>query len=374
MQSCIPLAYHASCLFHRTQKITTSNKRKLLSAMAKAPTLNQFIAAKYVLEQTLTAEETAIVFNTPVHEFCLSHMIETETELIEHWSQCDIKACKFSWVHYAGASRESNPLTYIHREVVFARSWGHLSNQMSESFNNIAKVLGIRGKNVLSCLHACYAYSLKVFIQLEGQYLKKYDLNVIPAYRIPTNSVKLLSRRKLESIVLSRCVDRGAFSGEVLSQSHSEGYFFHAVFLQPRGESLTGSCSCRSWNVKGRPCKHSLKIAEDCCVPGQNLFHPLLTVNAGVVAFTEARPFNPIDTANLPLARDPVAGEPEFDAPPPITIPQSNPPRRGRPKKKRLQGVNEDGTPMRKKQQCSGCGEEGHNCSTCPLKFLAEQS
>ena len=119
VRHCLPQAYHATCAFHRAQKLSEQRKTMpLLLKMAGAYTLDQYNGERVKLQSEASSASFATVDLVAANRFCLAHMPSNEDEAKNHWHDCKQKSCEFSALHYDGDPDEFDSWT------LFLRKWG----------------------------------------------------------------------------------------------------------------------------------------------------------------------------------------------------------------------------------------------------------
>ena len=96
IRDCLPNAYHASCSFHRSAKLSDHyTTRPLFLKMAGSYTLQQYTEARIEREKRAGhGEGIDTIDKVAPNLFCLAHMPTNVDEAAFHWHECTIKECK----------------------------------------------------------------------------------------------------------------------------------------------------------------------------------------------------------------------------------------------------------------------------------------
>ena len=135
VRKCLPQAYHATCSYHRAQKLSEPRKTiPLLLKMAVAYTLEQYSSAREELEGVANSASFATVDLVSANYFCLAHMPSDMAEAEQHWHDCSLASCEFSALHYDGDPDVFDSDTVLEQVGHLPSSFGKTSSQCAESY------------------------------------------------------------------------------------------------------------------------------------------------------------------------------------------------------------------------------------------------
>lgn len=213
----------------------------------------------------------------------------------------------------------------------------YINNNLSESFNNW--VMKIKELHIVDLFDTLRQMIIDKF-HLRSQLASKMEGRIIPSI------IKTLNEQsknlKDYNVVRSNCDDLA----EVSVVSNKGVVWRHAVNLKAH------TCSCRAWQVSGKPCNHALAFIGSLRFPDMNGYvdecysvQRLRQTYAGI--------WNPMTSKNMWTFVDPgfKLMRPKLRRKP------------GRPRTHRIKASDESG--CRKKRTCPECGDKGHFAKTC---------
>ena len=357
VRNCLPNAYHASCAFHRSQKLSDqTTTRPLFQKMAGSYTLEQYTTAREELERRASPASVATIDNVPPNAYCLAHMPVDVEDAQRHWRNCKLAVCEFSALHY-GQLAPFDPTLLRVSGNHYPSPIGKTTSQGAESY--AAKMEKNHARDCSAFQLASVAFH--DILQVHATLRELYSVRKGKGYHLSTYAADYMERRnadlgnlQIASLDIDNAVPNNTrYVGSVKSKL-TVGLAF-AVTLIP-GE-LRSTCECRTPSVRGLPCKHAVKLALPSKVDADNLVNPCFTVEAGCVAFAGPAQTIPVGTSDL---------EPANEA----LVPPLNHPKRGRPSTKRKRGKLEPASNGKKPRMrrifcCSLCGQEGHTKKKC---------
>ena len=218
-----------------------------------------------------------------------------------------------------------------------------LVNNLSESFN--AMILKSKDKPILAMLEWIRVRLMtRLYTKKEG--IQKYAGKLCPSIQ------DRLEKLKVESKPFS-ATPAGNFLYEVGSQ-----YERHVVDL------VNKTCSCRSWDLNGIPCKHAITAIYTNIETPEDYTHPCYLKETYMQIYKEVLP--------------PMPGQSEWaetGQPAPLAPNIYKPP--GRPPKQRKRASDEPRNPykasrLNKPVRCGKCKKEGHNSRGCKAGITGE--
>ncbi|XP_050263959.1 uncharacterized protein LOC126708197 [Quercus robur] len=218
-----------------------------------------------------------------------------------------------------------------------------LVNNLSESFN--AMILKSRDKPILAMLEWIRVRLMtRLYTKREG--IQKYAGKLCPSIQ------DRLEKLKVESKAFS-VTPAGSFLYKVGSQ-----YERHVVDLVKK------TCSCRSWDLNGIPCKHAITAIYTNIETPEDYTHPCYFKETYMEIYKEVLP--------------PMPGQSEWaetGQPAPLAPHIYKPP--GRPPKQRKRASDEPRNPYKASRQnrpvkCGKCKKEGHNSRGCKAGITGE--
>lgn len=170
---------------------------------------------------------------------------------------------------------------------------------------------------------------------------------------IPSITKALIDQSKaIKDCEVLRCAHGTA---EVTAPTKSGALFRHSVNLENK------TCSCRAWQVSGKPCRHVLvfiaKLSRE--VQMDDYVHDYFSVEKFKKAYSGM--FNPMTSKHL---------WPHVDLEYKIKKPKLRR-KPGRPRKTRIKASDKPG--VTKRRRCPECGELGHTAKTCQGGLTARQ-
>lgn len=221
----------------------------------------------------------------------------------------------------------------------------YINNNLSESFNNwVNKVKDLQivemHDKIRQMIIKKFVLRRKIAMSMEGRI-------------IPSITKALIDQSKaIKDCEVLRCAHGTA---EVTTPTKSGALFRHSVNLENK------TCSCRAWQVSGKPCRHALvfiaKLSRE--VQMDDYVHDYFSVEKFKKAYSGM--FNPMTSKHL---------WPHVDLEYKIKKPKLRR-KPGRPRKTRIKASDEPG--VRKRRRCPECGELGHTAKTCQGGLTARQ-
>jgi hypothetical protein len=221
----------------------------------------------------------------------------------------------------------------------------YINNNLSECFNNWVKE--VKDLQVVEMLD-----TIRRMIIAKFELRNKIAMNM-KGKIIPTIIQALTAQRKaIKDCEVLRC---GQGTAEVTAPTKSGALFRYAVNLELK------TCSCRAWQVSGKPCRHALAFIARLSreVHMEDYVHEYFSIDKFKKAYSGV--FNPMTSKQF---------WPRVDLGYKIKKPilRRKP---GRPRKSRIKAADEPGST--KQRRCHECHELGHTAKKCQGGLTAKQ-
>jgi hypothetical protein len=213
----------------------------------------------------------------------------------------------------------------------------YINNNLSECFNNWVKE--VKDLQVVDMLDTIRRMIIAKF-ELRNKIAMKIEGKIIPTI----NQALTAQRKAIKDCEVLRC---GQGTAEVTAPTKSGALFRYAVNLELK------TCSCRAWQVSGKPCRLSREVHMDDYVHEYCYVDKFKKAYLGVFnPMTSKQIWHCIDLA-YKIKKTILRRKPE------------------RPRKSRIKASDEPGST--KQRRCSECHELGHTAKKCQGGLTARQ-
>ena len=221
----------------------------------------------------------------------------------------------------------------------------YINNNLSEFFNNWVKE--VKDLQIVE-MHDNIRRMIIAKFELRSKIVESIECKIIPSI----TKALTAQRKAIKDCEVLRC---GHGTAEVSAPTKSGALFRYAVNLELK------TCSCRAWQVSGKPCRHALafiaKLSRE--VHMDDYVHEYFSVAKFKKAYSGV--FNPMTSKQFWPRVDP-----GYKIKKPIL--RRKP---GRPRKSRIKASDESGST--KQKRCPECHELGHTAKKCQGGLTARQ-